>query len=306
MRKYIYAILMLLTSIGFTACSNDEPMQENANRNTEIFVGKLSDYMSISSRTMENDQVLVFPDDATYQQTVAMLKEMSDAEITEYFNNLGFDGAYLFLNKANEELDAIFDNESLDSEEFSSEIQKFKEKYSGVLKFKNFDVENDVEIDDTPALNFSDEAIEYVGSTNGYVIVDGKVVGATVSRAAEYPQDTSFKNSYEVCINHGKYKSFLAVGRCAIRLAFRVQTYRQKFLHKKYDTRCLHRGYYEMSDGKAFFHVGLNHHGGVYVLPNNASIYDINSYFDLKIVDFHDDYHEDEKLSKDVKNVHMK
>ena len=61
-----------------------------------------------------NMPVLHFRDEA-YSETLRQLKNMTENERFTYFQQLGFEGAYILWEQADRELDKIFDMESDDS-----------------------------------------------------------------------------------------------------------------------------------------------------------------------------------------------
>lgn len=241
--------------------------------------------------------------------TISMLKEMTDDDRLEYFRDLGFEGAYSLRNKADVELDKIFDNEGLDSCEFRQEIYSYIDKYKGLFKFKSEeDCSATEEWDVSPYLTFDDDDMQYVGSIDGYVVIANELVGPKninlLDATPSGPINTKIVKTCEVCVNHGKYKSFLSVGRKGLYFAFKVQTYRKKGFTTKHDNNCYHIGNLEISDSKHVGGANINHRRGEYTLPWEIKSFDMK--VKIQITDFHDLGHPDEKVSKTFTDVIMK
>lgn len=315
MRKLLCFIAILVMATGFFACNSvEEPGAQGNSARPKVRVGKLSDYITDVSRGDDDTQILIFDQVKDFEETVAMLKAMSHEQRLAYFDSIGFDGAYTFLSRADDQLEAIFDDESLDSCAFCHKILEYKNKFSGILTFReNGETENEQDsIDVTPYLPFIDDNNELVGSILGYVVVEDELVGPlgaqeSTSRASGPTEtNTAIIVTKQICINHGKYKSELAVGRIGHMFGFRVQTYRKKFLHTKYDNRCIHHANLYISDVKGnWVNANISHKTGQYDLrPYAVRLFDL--YVDIKITDFYDSYHPKEKMSKTFTKVVMK
>ncbi|MCM1076161.1 MAG: DUF4848 domain-containing protein [Bacteroides sp.] len=310
MKTLINLFVIAIMTFCFSACSNDtEPVVSENPTPYGIKVENQSKYIPGLSRAADDKQILVFPDETSYQSTLNMLADMSEDERNEYFKTIGFEGAYSIRNQADKELDALFDDEKLDSCEFNHEIDKLIERYDGLLSFnKREDCKENEELDVTPGFKFSDKDLQLVGSVDGYVVVGNEIKSAqsNLSRATvPDPIDTSIIKTCEVCVNHGKYKSYLSIGRKGIYFAFKVQTYRKKNFATKHDNDCIHYGTFEISDTKGVLGVRVQHKRGEYSLPP----YEVKA-MDLKlkvvVTDFYDSKHPDEKVSKTFTDVIFK
>lgn len=115
MKNKILTIAMSAIMFTLASCnSNEEPAISQSLQNVEVV--RLSDYLPSSTRSGESDKVLRFKDQAAFDSTVESLKGMSEDEKMDYFNSLGFDGAYVTLTKAHNEADQVLDRiESMDS-----------------------------------------------------------------------------------------------------------------------------------------------------------------------------------------------
>lgn len=76
-----------------------------------------------------NMPVLHFKDEQVYSETLRQLKNMTENERFTYFQQLGFEGAYILWEQADRELDKIFDMESDDSHLIQEMINTYKDKY---------------------------------------------------------------------------------------------------------------------------------------------------------------------------------
>ena len=96
------------------SCNEGNPVEASFDKEMpRISVVPLSSYLPESSRandTSSDDQtVLRFQNREAYEQTIQELKTMSEPERLEFFENLGFTGAYTLITIARNDLDAIFD-----------------------------------------------------------------------------------------------------------------------------------------------------------------------------------------------------
>ena len=80
--------------------------------------------------------VLHFKDEQVYSETLRQLKNMTENERFTYFQQLGFEGAYILWEQADRELDKIFDMESDDSHLIQEMINTYKDKYSDIFSFR--------------------------------------------------------------------------------------------------------------------------------------------------------------------------
>ena len=87
-----------------------------------------------------NMPVLHFKDEQVYSETLRQLKNMTENERFTYFQQLGFEGAYILWEQADRELDKIFDMESDDSHLIQEMINTYKDKYSDIFSFNTVDL----------------------------------------------------------------------------------------------------------------------------------------------------------------------
>lgn len=293
----IFAIVMSAVSCSCSSVDDEAPVMESR---SDVEVITDADCVMLKSRTsqdLEWKQILKFKDYASYERVVAQLQEMDENQRMDYFEQLGFEGAYLILKKADAELDEIFDDDTIDSTEFSSKLEEIKAKYSEVLSF-----ENEMEGDVTPHLKFNDPEKELVGSAEGFVVIGEEIVE---------PQDGiqplgEIVKTCEVSVKNGDYKSFLSVGRIGIYFAFKTQTYKKKFLSIKRDTNCGHDAYLEISDrtGVRISEIIKTKTGKWKLNLRGDEINGVN--VTVKIVDFSCTRNPDNKASKTFENIVMK
>lgn len=222
--KRIKLLLMAAVMVCFASCSNEEDEQIGQEKSVEVV--NLSDYLpansvgirKASSSYNGESKVLKFKDAAAYNTTVEMLRDFSAEEKEAYFKKLGFEGAYVTLKKADDELDKIFDIE--DDDEFLKEVEKYKEKYDGLFVYNDTD-----KYDLSPYLPFEDEELKLVGNNKGYVVVGDELYSPEksndthlqLSKKGLDPYEQSNLKRYLVglgtaVIYEGKYRSDFSVG----------------------------------------------------------------------------------------------
>ena len=113
-----------------------------------------------------NMPVLHFKDEQVYSETLRQLKNMTENERFTYFQQLGFEGAYILWEQADRELDKIFDMESDDSHLIQEMINTYKDKYSDIFSFNTVDL-----FDVTPYFTFTDNDLSLLGNIKGYVVI---------------------------------------------------------------------------------------------------------------------------------------
>lgn len=245
------SILILFAAL-FASCSNDEEVTEAYDGQPDVVVTTMGKCMA-NTRALREVQadmpVLQFKDEVAYTAFLNKVKGMDAEEKASYFKNLDFDGAYQVLDKADQELDSIFDLD--DRNEFEKALASYKSKYEGTLAFNTED-----EYDVSPYLSFTDEDLAIVGNIKGYVVIDNKIVepklatptfdldndtvsSAVLTRATTTPTPIqpgfkAFKNS-SLTIKNGKYKSTMTIGRIVNGNSFCVEfvTKKKQFLWKK-------------------------------------------------------------------------
>ena len=165
-----------------------------------------------------NMPVLHFKDEQVYSETLRQLKNMTENERFTYFQQLGFERAYLLWEQADKELDKIFDMESEDSHLVQKQINTYKDKYSSMFSFNTVDL-----FDVTPYFVFTDNDLSLLGNIKGYVVIGNKLrrpkhgyptydldTLLSVTRAAgPAPIEPGFKRFKDasLTIKNGKYKS---------------------------------------------------------------------------------------------------
>lgn len=92
-------------AFAIASCSNnDEPQFNAVSENSDFEVITLSDYpVTRSTGEYSAKQILKFKDQAAFDRTLAKVKEMDDSSKRAFFNEIGFDGAYMLLDKADED-----------------------------------------------------------------------------------------------------------------------------------------------------------------------------------------------------------
>lgn len=315
MKKFYCIFAILMVAILSVSCSDESNVIKE--RDSKIKVVTLGEYLSAHSRTSEpgnvDEPVLDFEDEEVYLQTLEMLRGMDDEQRLDYFESIGFDGAYSIMSKADTELENIFDEYETDSIGAEVAINEYLAKYTGVLDFNEED-ENDV----TPSLVFEGEDLQLIGSVSGYVIIDDEFI-----TPENYDYDDSsidnkddsgdsnvrsragfsigFKEYTKTEVKNGKYHSYFRFGRNGNYLGFKVETYRKLFLRKKYDRRCGYDGLLEIWDSK-------NQNGQTYVIKTKSNTYSLKEApamryaprVNMKITDF------SSTLNSDNKKTHTK
>lgn len=181
-----------------------------------------------------NMPVLHFKDEQVYSETLRQLKNMTENERFTYFQQLGFEGAYILWEQADRELDKIFDMESDDSHLIQEMINTYKDKYSDIFSFNTVDL-----FDVTPYFTFTDNDLSLLGNIKGYVVIGNSLRGpkydyptydldevVSATRAAEpTPIEPGFKGFKDasLTIKNGKYKSTMTIGRIVNGNSFAVE-----------------------------------------------------------------------------------
>lgn len=243
-QKHASVLLAACLSLGLFSCNNEMELSSQAGKNelpdVEVSRMELWQPETRSIQGVKPDMpVLRFKDEQAYVETLKKLDKMNEAEKTAYFTELGFEGAFMSWNRADEELETIFENE--DPSQMEQSISKFKEKYADTFAFNPNDT-----YDVTPYFTFTDENLSLVGNVAGYVVI-GNVLKKAENMNPTYDSDEpgndtagyaivpgpiepgfkGFKNS-SLTIKNGKYKSTMTIGRIVNGNSFAV-----KFITKK-------------------------------------------------------------------------
>ncbi|MCM1355872.1 MAG: DUF4848 domain-containing protein [Staphylococcus sp.] len=302
MKTSIKFLSVLTISAAMFSCSNDEPAKVSDASTKGVEIVSLSDYLPQISRSGEpSEKVLKFSDKAAYDNMISQLKNMDADSRIEYLTDLGFESAYVKWKQADAELEAIFDDESLDSCAFGKEVASFVEKYEDTYNFYQED-----ETDVTPRLKFEDKDMALVATSDGHVVIGDELVTASLLAAVPTgPMDTSIVKTCEASVKNDKYTSFLSVGRIGDTFAFKTQTYRKKNFGTKYAEDVIHIGDLLIADAAG--HVISTHietGRGTWKLYGTVSSF--NMYLDIIIADFHSSKRPDNKVTKEFKNIVMK
>ncbi|MGM9847435.1 MAG: DUF4848 domain-containing protein [Muribaculaceae bacterium] len=259
---------------------------------------------SISRTTSESNQdsiqILRFKDQEAFDRTLESVKAMNDTEKKEFFNEIGFEGAYLILNNAEEALDEAFDlAETVDSITGVDIINDCVAKYNGVLVFNELD-----SCDVTPSLPFFGEQAEFLGNKEGFIMIGDELVAPSTQSVSPAYNGSFIRYSAEVKVKNGKYTSFFRLGRIGVNMAFQLETYRKILCFKKHDKKCCYDGeLYIYSNGKS--EKAQIHNGkGNWKLYSPASNYSPRVNMNLK--NFSSTRNSNNKVTKSVSNILVK
>lgn len=298
MKKFLSYLTITMMAFVIASCSNnDEPLFNAVSETSDFEVITLSDSPATrSTGEYSASQILKFKDQAAFDRTLAKVKEMDDSSKRAFFNEIGFDGAYMLLDKADEELDHAFDlAEATDSITGVKIIRDCVAKYDGILKFSDTDLS-----DVTPCLPFTDEKAELLGNNEGKVMIGDQLI---VPQAAPGPvyNGSFIKYKAEVKVKNGKYTSYFRLGRIGQNMAFELETYRRIVGIKKYDKKCCYDGDLEIwSNGKS--EKARIHNGkGAWKLYSLASAY--TPRVNMKMTNFSSTRNSNNKVSKTITNI---
>ena len=306
MKKILFFLTVFATVLGLQSCSNaDEPQMAAVSHEKDyevVYVGDLSSSVSRSSAesAQPSEQILKFKDQAAYDRTLASVRAMDESAKLEFFNKIGFDGAYTLLNKADEELDKAFDlAETTDSISGVAIIRECVEKYNSILMFSETDPS-----DVTPSLPFVDENAELLGNKNGYVMVGDDLIAPKAAAPGPVYNGSFIKYVAEVKVKNGKYTSYFRLGRIGVNMAFQLETYRRILGIKKSDKNCCYDGDLEIySNGKS--EKARIHNGkGDWKLYSLASAY--TPRVNMKMTNFSSTRNSNNKVSKTITNILVK
>lgn len=282
------------------SCSNNEEPQFSAVCETSDFVViTLSDSpITRSNEESSVNQILKFKDQDAFDRTLAKVKGMDDSSKHAFFKEIGFEGAYMLLEKADEELDHAFDL-AVDTDSITGTkiIRDCVAKYEGLLKFS----ENDLS-DVTPMLPFSDEDAKILGNYQGNIIVGDEIV---VPKAAAQPYNGSFiKYDAEVKVKNGHYTSYFRLGRIGQNMGFQLETYRRIIGIKKSDNSCCYDGELEISGNGKWEKAIIKNGKGDWKLYTLAS--DYTPRVNMKMTNFSSTRNSNNKVSKTIDNILVK
>lgn len=310
MKKLFNYVSVISVAAVLFACGNSEDVLNGAaDGASNVEVVSLSDYLPQSSRADEmadGAKVLKFKDKETFSRTIAQLNGMDENQRLKYFEELGFDGAYTMQRHADVELEAIFDDESLDSCAFYREIAAYINKYNGMFCFQKED-----ETDVTPNLKFEDDNMALVGTIDGYAVIGDKLVGASTMAAeptGPIPIKIDIVKTCEVSVKNGKYTSYLSLGRIENHFAFKTQTYRKKFVSTKYDNEVVHIGDIVVKELTALNNGFSTHIEATGKVTDRFPAF-LNSKlqkWDVQFTNFYSSKHPENKASKTFNNISMK
>lgn len=173
----------LLISVVFTSCTNEEDLmtldKPKAGLVEVSTMGKWTKKrhsvkypnkrMTPDAEIDEDMPVLHFQNEQAYEYILSQLQDMTMDEKVAFFEELGFEGAFMYMRNADEELDEIFDIE--DDNTFLEAFNNYKTKHDGVLVFKD-----EEEYDLTPSFTFENEEMELLGNIAGYVVIGDELV----------------------------------------------------------------------------------------------------------------------------------
>lgn len=239
----LFAVLLLVS------CSEEQTSHERTETPKAVEVVYLNNTPTTrgadSSKDLTN-KVLKFRDEASFEKIKNQLKLMDETQRKEWFKNIGFEGAYTELAKADNELDSIFDIE--DDSKFIESVSRFKDKYSNEFVFNDSD-----SYDLSPYLPFTDDDLELVGNIKGIVMV-GNLIKQPTSNTPQYYNFLDSENNQNTCasvkaiqpayegfnesslmIKQGKYQSTVQLGvdRNSGLLMIRFASQKKKKLWKR-------------------------------------------------------------------------
>lgn len=303
MKKYILLLIIFLITIAIQSCDNiEQPTREQSSQDRKFEVVYIENLSSASTRAYSDSlqssgPILKFRDQRAYEQTLDSVRALSEDEKISFFQQIGFEGAYMILNNANEELDIAFDRaETLDSIAGVNLILNCMAKYDGVLLFNEKD-SNDV----TPSLPFYDEKAELLGNKDGYVMIGQEIVAPQYA-APGPPYNGSFiKYKAEVKVKNGKYTSYFRLGRIGSNMGFQLETYRRILCFKKSDNNCCYDGELEIySNGKSE-KIVIHNSKGNWKMYSHARNY--SPRINMKMKNFSSTRNSNNKVSKTILNI---
>lgn len=172
-----------ILSILVFSCSdeaNDVSMENSRNEVTKLIeVAKMGDFIANDPKTRaildesrHDMPILHFESQEIFDATANQLKDMDINDRVIFLEELGFESACVKLKNADDELDLIFDIE--DDNQFLNAYEIYKRKLNNEFVFNSID-----EYDLSPYLNFTDEKLELLGNSIGYVAIADRLVSPT-------------------------------------------------------------------------------------------------------------------------------
>ena len=306
LKKTLILTIFITNIVVLAGCSSfDEPNQKNGSQISSIEVVKLKNYLP-NTRGKEpsigdDELALKLRDREQYDSLLNELRRMSEKQRLDYFNQIGFNGAYSIMKRAEEDLDDIFnavDANKIDSVQMDRVIKCYRENYAGIFDFSTEDL-----MDDTPYFKFVDENAELIGSMHGYVIVGEELIHPeyTTSSAPYAGKFVTYRKSEVKLSGRGGYNSYFHLGKVGKNLAFKVVTYKQRFAHKSFDKRCVHTGALKVVGQKASIDSKFRTIGAY--CTTKVLLSDMSPYMNLTLTDFSCSRYPDKKVSKTINNI---
>lgn len=305
------------------SCSTEIPTDVfPAQEELKFKIVTLDNYLSQSSRgltipdstSVKDQYILSFDTEADFTAMLNYLRSLSDEDRIAYFDKIGFDGAYKIWSKADAELDSVMnecDEMGNDTASIITKLNDYRTKYDGALSVNEISTASD-SIEVTPSLMFDNEDMALIGSINGYVIIEGKLIESFESAPMQVKRNARgqdfVKYKAEVCVKNGKYKSYLSFGRIGNNIAFKTQTYRKVLCFTKHDNKCTYFG------GLAAYKAGTNSgvskdvtniKCGEYKIINSDAKY-FSPRLDAYFYSFHSSRNMNNKVTTTVKNALVK
>lgn len=295
---------MLLVSVALLgACSNSyEPNMNEANQTQSgVQVVNINDYRATTRGGQDSYSVLKFRDQEQCDSLCSELQEMSEEEKEAYFEKIGFEGSFSLMQKAEKEVDDIFEEAyegKLDSIQMAEKIDAYKEKYAGI-----FDFSREGDEDCTPQYRFSDQKAQLLGATRGEVVIGEKVVMPQyVTLEIPYTGEFICYEKSEVKLKgRSNYNSYFHLGKVGRTLFFKVVTYKQKFAHKVFDKECLHTGHLKVVGSKYTLDSPFTTPGAY--CNTQIPLEVMSPYMNLELTDFSCERYPDLKISKTINNI---
>lgn len=234
--------ILLTAAAAFlmASCANDPGPDFNPGKTVEVV--SLSDYLPVESKSesQESEQVLRFNSIQDLRQTAATLEAETDSAKSAWFAAIGFDGAYTLLDRAYNEMDAIFEMDDSDSIAVCNAVFGCMDKYRSLLEFAGED-----DYDVTPSLPFEDDVMELLGSRSGYVVVGSSLLKAgDLAASRSIPSGPVYGGEFieyrNTSVKNGRYTSYMRVGRNGMSLGFKAETYKTILFIRFHDKKCIH------------------------------------------------------------------
>ena len=281
LRRHVSMVVATCLSLSLFSCNNEDefaPSKEGTVPPVEV--SKMSEWLpktrNIES-TVSDMPVLHFKDEKAYDDMVEKLSAMNDEEHISYFKELGYDGAYALWNRADEELEQIFEID--DENQFKEQIDRYKDKYRNIFSFNTIDT-----YDVTPYFTFTDDKLSLVGNVRGAVVIGNTlktpenntpiydVDDEITMAAAPGPIEPGFKGfkGASLSIKNEKYRITMTIGRIVNGNSFAVEfkTKKKQFLWKK-SVSASYSAELEMQSTKF-------HHKNVVACPNGCKVSILN------------------------------